>query len=167
MGKSLHTMYAFYIYSHQDAPERTMGQPFVKFHSLVSHSAAGSVKADTDLTEYQGVQLSILPYKDFWVLINPGKFCSTQDDAQKGLADRQDQLLVNKPAGSSYSDVNMYMHTVRFPKESNTHPKDVQVSVRATGVYILVFSNCGDFVQATVSGSVVVKNAYGFLPGNE
>jgi hypothetical protein len=36
-----------------------------------------------------------------------------------------------------------------------------------TGVYILVWSNCGDFNDATVTGSVVVKNAYGFLPGNE
>merc|ERR1719284_1495587 len=44
---------------------------------------------------------------------------------------------------------------------------DEKKNVRRTGVYILIFSNCGDFNDAYVSGTVIVKNAYGFLPGNE
>merc|ERR1719335_1143934 len=41
------------------------------------------------------------------------------------------------------------------------------MSIRRTGVYILVFSNCGDFADASVTSDIVVKNSYGFLPGNE
>ncbi|CAE7569575.1 tmem87a [Symbiodinium microadriaticum] len=44
---------------------------------------------------------------------------------------------------------------------------DLPLRVNSTGVYILVFSNCGDFYHGEVSGSVIAKNSYGFLPGNE
>lgn len=165
-GKSLHTMYAFYVYSHADAPEKTLGQPFVKFHSLVAKSTS-QIRTDDDLKDYLGIQLSILPYRDFWNLIKPDKFCSSADDKAKGLAENPDQLLVNKPPGVNNSDVNLYSYTVRFPAHGDTHPSDLPVPVRSTGVYILVYSNCGNFSEAMVSGSVVVKNAYGFLPGNE
>lgn len=162
-AKSLHTMYAFYIYSHIDAPDRSLGSPFVKFHSLVAQSTSATETNDK-LETYSGVQLSILPYSDFWKLINPNRFCSLPDDVQAGYASAPDQLLVQ--AGPNPEAVGMYTHTVRFAKPGAI-PKDVQVPVRLTGVYILVFSNCGNFIDATVSGSVVVKNAYGFLPGNE
>jgi len=165
-AKSLHTMYAFYVYSHQEAPEKTLGSPFVKFHSLSAHSTSLS-KTDADMKDYMGIQLSILPYRDFWNLIKPDKFCSSPDDVPKGYADYPYQLLVDKPVGTNYSDVNLYSYTVRFPAAANLHPNDLPVQVRSTGVYILVYSNCGDFSEATISGSVVVKNAYGFLPGNE
>uniref|UniRef100_A0A7S0A837 GOST seven transmembrane domain-containing protein n=1 Tax=Pyrodinium bahamense TaxID=73915 RepID=A0A7S0A837_9DINO len=165
--KSLHTMYAFYVYSHQDAPDKSMGQPFVKFHSLASHPLPVAQKTQQELQAYQGVQLSILPYKDFWTLINPNKFCSTADDVKAGLAEGADQLWVQKPPRTAFSDVNMYVHTVHFASNTTKQSKDVQAIVRATGVYILVFSNCGDFADAAVSGSVIVKNSYGFLPGHE
>jgi len=101
-------------------------------------------------------------------LIDRRKFCSSTQDADAGLAPAQDQLLVQKPSGASYSDVNVYAHTVRFATPGRPQgDKDSQVVVRETGVYILVFSNCGDVQDATVEGSVLVKNAYGFLPGNE
>uniref|UniRef100_A0A7S1RZR3 GOST seven transmembrane domain-containing protein n=1 Tax=Alexandrium catenella TaxID=2925 RepID=A0A7S1RZR3_ALECA len=165
--KSLHTMYAFYVYSHQDSPDRSMGQPFVKFHSLASHSLPSATRSEKDLQSYEAVQLSMLPYRDFWKLIDPNKFCSTPNDVKAGWAEKVDQLLVRKQAGASYSDVNMYVHTIHFAGDSATQSKDVQVPVRATGVYILVYSNCGDFSDAAVTGSVIVKNSYGFLPGNE
>mmetsp|Transcript_95550 Transcript_95550/g.270523 ORF Transcript_95550/g.270523 Transcript_95550/m.270523 type:complete len:523 (+) Transcript_95550:59-1627(+) len=152
--KSLQTMYAYYVYSHQDAPEKTLGQPFVKFHSLVSLPT--STKEDPALQSYKGVQLSILPFKDFWTLINPDRFCTPEG-----------QLLVQTRAGESFDDMNMYVHTVQFGTSGSQRTKDVQLPVRATGVYILVFSNCGGLSGAVVSGSVIVKNSYGFLPGNE
>jgi len=163
--RSLYTMYAYYVYAHQEAPDNHLGQPFVKFHSLVSHSTGG--KTDDELQDYKGVQLSILRYRDFWNLINPSKFCSTKEDVMNNLAATKDQLMVQKPEGTSLEELNVYSHTVRFPATGNTHPTDKQIPVRATGVYILVFSNCGDFKDASVSGSVIVKNSYGFLPGNE
>mmetsp|Transcript_85413 Transcript_85413/g.198575 ORF Transcript_85413/g.198575 Transcript_85413/m.198575 type:complete len:529 (+) Transcript_85413:64-1650(+) len=155
---SLHTLYAFYVYSHQDAPERSREQPFVKFANLTLFPLLLGQTADSDLAGYQGVQLSILPYKDFWALIKPDHFCSTAEDVNSKEAKKQDQLLVH---AEESNDVNMYIHTVRVQS------KDETVIIRATGVYILVFSNCGEVGDAAVDGSVVVRNTYGFLPGNE
>jgi len=165
-NRSLETLYAFYVYSHDEAPETPLGAPFVKFHGLVSHSTAPSV-ADSQLRDYKGVQLSIVRYKDFWQRIDPLKFCSTLEDVKGGRSDTKDQLLVNKPDGGTYSDADVYAHTVRFPNGTSGQTKDTQFEIKKTGVYVLVFSNCGTVTQAVISGSVIVKNSYGFLPGNE
>lgn len=157
---SLHTLYAFYVYSHQDAPERTLGQPFVQFHNLMftATNPADAEKAKN----YGGVQLSILPYRSFWTLIQPDKFCSTAEDVRAGVAKEEGKLLAHKSPGQSDESVNLYSHTVNFGSST-----DDQVPVHSTGVYILVFSNCGEFKDGEVSGSVIAKNSYGFLPGNE
>mmetsp|Transcript_32360 Transcript_32360/g.68962 ORF Transcript_32360/g.68962 Transcript_32360/m.68962 type:complete len:522 (+) Transcript_32360:73-1638(+) len=165
-NRSLHTLYAFYVYSMEEAPERSQGAPFVKFSDLAVHSTSLTVK-DTDLQAYKGVQLSIMRYKEFWNLINPRKFCSTQDDVVNGFSQEKDQLLVQKPIEMRNRDVDVYISTLRFPNSTGAVSKDVRRTVRTTGVYILVFSNCGDFFEAKVTGTVIVKNAYGFLPGNE
>ncbi|CAE7033721.1 tmem87a [Symbiodinium natans] len=158
--RSLHTLYAFYVFSHQDAPERTLGQPMMRFHNLMFTATSG---ADAEKARgYAGVQLSILPYRSFWKLIQPDKFCSNMEDVQAGRAKEANKLLTQKPIGSSDDDVNLYSHTINF--ETAT---DLPLRVNSTGVYILVFSNCGDFKDGEVSGSVIAKNSYGFLPGNE
>ncbi|CAK9042888.1 Transmembrane protein 87A [Durusdinium trenchii] len=159
-ARSLHTLYAFYVYSHQDAPERTLGQPFVQFHNLMftANNPADSEKAKN----YGGIQLSILPYRSFWTLIQPDKFCSSREDVAQGIAKEDGKLLAHKAPGESDESVNLYSHTVTYGSSS-----DHQVPVHSTGVYILVFSNCGEFKDGEVSGSVIAKNSYGFLPGNE
>jgi len=163
-NRSLHTLYAFYIFSHEEAPERPLGQPFVKFHDLIAKPGALALPANMVLQDYKGIQLSIMKYTDFWNLINPKKFCCTWEDEQNGKCEKKDQLLVQKPPGAKYQDVDVYSAAVGF---GSAPLRDTKMSVRRTGVYILVFSNCGDFSDATVGGSIVVKNAYGFLPGNE
>lgn len=75
--------------------------------------------------------------------------------------------MLKKQPGNSDSDVDIYIKTVPFPDRAEFHPPDVKMTVRESGVYILMFSNCGDYRDAAVSGSIVVKNPYGFLPGNE
>eukprot|EP00913_Durusdinium_trenchii_P020590 g19339.t1 len=174
-ARSLHTLYAFYVYSHQDAPERTgwsgwcgwtLGQPFVQFHNLMftANNPADSEKAKN----YGGIQLSILPYRSFWTLIQPDKFCSSREDVAQGIAKEDGKLLAHKAPGESDESVNLYSHTVTYGSSS-----DHQVPVHSTGVYILGlrfdprFSNCGEFKDGEVSGSVIAKNSYGFLPGNE
>jgi len=163
-NRSLHTLYAFYIFSHEEAPER-LDQPFVKFDNLVAKPGAAALPADMNLADYKGIQLSIMKYTDFWTLINPKKFCCTWEDEMSGKCEKKNQLLVQKPPGTKYQDVDVYSIAVGFGGKDDL--KDVKMIVRRTGVYILVFSNCGDYADATVSGKVVVKNAYGFLPGNE
>lgn len=165
-NRSLHTLYAFYVYSQEEAPAGSENKPFVKFSHFVASSKAPA-RSDKSLESYIGVQLSIMRYSDFWNLIDPRKFCSTWDDIPQHRAENPGTLLLQKPTGMSPEDAHVYIHTIRFPNTSNPHPKDIRRDVSKTGVYILVFSNCGDFSDAVVSGTVVVKNAYGFLPGNE
>ncbi|CAJ1361112.1 unnamed protein product [Effrenium voratum] len=158
--RTLRTLYAFYVYSHQDAPERNVGQPFVQFHNLMFTT---SDPADAEKAKnYGGIQLSILPYRSFWKLILPDKFCSSSEDVNSGVASEADKLLVQKAKGVADEDVNLYSHTVNFATST-----DHQVPILSTGVYILVFSNCGELKGGEVSGSIIARNAYGFLPGNE
>eukprot|EP00747_Dinoflagellata_sp_TGD_P182066 gnl/TRDRNA2_/TRDRNA2_36136_c0_seq1.p1 gnl/TRDRNA2_/TRDRNA2_36136_c0~~gnl/TRDRNA2_/TRDRNA2_36136_c0_seq1.p1 ORF type:complete len:541 (+),score=100.04 gnl/TRDRNA2_/TRDRNA2_36136_c0_seq1:128-1750(+) len=165
-NRSLHMLYTYYIYSHEDAPETPLGSAFVKFHGLVSHSSDPK-KTDDMVQGYYGIQLSLMKYEDFFKLINPQEFCCSQEDIVEQRCEKQDQLLVNKLPRESYNDVDVYVHTIKFLNSTTTHAKDSQMRLRKTGVYILMFSNCGNLDDAVVSGSVVVKNPYGFLPGNE
>jgi len=160
-NRTLHTLYAFYVFSEQEAPDKSLGKPFVEFNGLACHSTSAS-RPDATLGSYQSVQLSILRYRDFWNVINPKQICTTWGDVVQNKATAKDMLRVQRQINQQ----DIYMHTVRFPNAS--HPKHYEKrTVEKTGVYILIFSNCGDFDDATVSGNVVVKNAYGFLPGNE
>lgn len=165
-NRSLHTLYAYYVYSMDEAPDRSQGRPFVKFSKLEAHTTSSSV-SNADMKDYKSIQLSIMRYQDFWELINPQKFCSTAADVESGLSRGTDQLLVQRASDQSMADVNVYSHVVRFPSDGNERTPDVRKDVGRSGVYVLVFSNCGQFQDAVVSGTVIVKNPYGFLPGNE
>jgi len=165
VNRTLHTLYAFYVYSLAESPDTAIGPPFVKFSDL---RATPTISDGVDHSSYQGVQVSIMRFRDFWTLINPNKFCSTESDVQMGTADAVDTLLVQKHASKTFADVDVYLHTIRFPSLTESKTGDtMRKNISSTGVYILVFSNCGKFVDATVAGNVIVKNAYGFLPGIE
>lgn len=160
-NRSLHTLYAFYVYSHEEAPERPLGQPLVRYENLIV--TPSSTPPGIDLSTYKGVQLSILKYSEFWNLIDREKFCCTQADKEAGKCEHRDQLLVQKKVGQSYEDAHVYTATVPI----STKGEKQESKIRVTGVYILVFSNCGEFADGTVNGQVTVRNSYGFLPGNE
>lgn len=83
---------------------------------------------------------------------------------ESGLCKEKDQLLLKKPAHADGSEFDVHSAVVGF---GSSPLKDVTKIVRMTGVYILVFSNCGEFLDGTITGTIIVKNAYGFLPGNE
>jgi hypothetical protein len=159
LNRSLHTLYAFYVFSHEEAPERPLGQPFVKFSELVITPRSTAA----EVANYKGAQVSIMKYSQFWNLISPQRFCCTIVDKEQGACDEVDQLLVNKPKGASYEDVHVYSSPIAVSKAL----PEKKISVRETGVYILVFSNCGDFSNGVVDGEVIVRNSYGYLPGNE
>jgi hypothetical protein len=163
----MHMLYTYYIYSSEDAPDRPFGAPYVKYHGLVSHALASSGRSDVELKDYVGIQLSLVKYEDFWTLVDPHHFCCGQAEVQAGLCALEDQLLVKKAPNTRYRDAAVYTHTVRFPNSSSFTSEDKKLRVRETGVYILMLSNCGTQNGAVIYGSAVVKNAYGFLPGNE
>lgn len=171
-NKSLHTLYAYYVYTHTDpeVPSPAAGSAFVKFSGFVSHSTS-SVRPDRDLTTYQGLQLSLVKYESFWKLINPTKFCCNAEDVKFKLCKAENQLLIQRPKPSKEGDKKgaeeFFSHTASFHASADHAHVDQQFQISETGAYILVFSNCGGFDRAVVSGSIVVKNPYGFLPGNE
>lgn len=147
-NRSLHMLYAYFVYSSKEAPGRHLGEPFVEFTNLRIEPATT-----------QGVQLSIMKYSHFWDLVDPKHFCATQEDVSGGIADHVDRFFVKKPVGQKNQDVDMYV-TMLPPKG-----KRLQKNISASGVYLLVITNCGNSNGAVVSGTITVKNAYGFLPG--
>jgi len=168
-NKSLHTLYAYYIFAHTDpaAPAPASGSAFVKFSGFNSHASLPPGK-NKDPTHYEGIQLSLVKYDSFWKLINPTKFCCTEEDVKAKVCKAKDKLLVTRPAkgDKDAGEQEYFSHTAMFPMlPESSH--DQQFQITTTGAYILVFSNCGNFARAVVSGSIVVKNPYGFLPGNE
>lgn len=46
-------------------------------------------------------------------------------------------------------------------------PENLTKDITQSGVYLLVFSNCGQKDSIKISGDVVVRNPYGYLPGND
>jgi len=162
-NRSLKMLYTFYVYAKKDAPENAQDDPVVTFSGLVSHSTQPTVDA-ADLQAYRGIQLSLMRYSDFWYLIDPRKFCCDATDVAEQRCKEVNELLVKKVTGQRYRDVFVYAHTVPFNVD---YPQDKQRKIRESGVYILVYSNCGLRDNAAVSGSIVVKNPYGFLPGSE
>jgi len=160
-NKSLHVLQLFYVFSMKEAPDagRSFLPATVKFRGLESHSTLPSVK-DADMGNYQGIQVSVMPFpSDLSEIINPTQFCSTADDVMSKSASAADQLIV-MPSGRNAT----HSYTVKFGPKSTEEAED---ELQQGGVFMLVFSNCGGFENATVSGSVVVRNSYGLLPGSE
>jgi hypothetical protein len=164
-NRSLHTLYAFYVFSHEEAPERPFGQPIVKFHEIAG-TPGSTMPTVGKVEDYIGVQISIMKYADFWKRINPKRFCCNVDDVAKGLCEQPSELMVTKDKGATYRDVDVYIKTARF-NSPIVAPADEKESIRRTGVYILIVSNCGDYSDANVGGQIIVRNSYGYLPGNE
>lgn len=165
-NRSLNALYVFFVYSQEEAPDQSAGKPFVKFSGLESHSTNPSVP-DASLSQYKGVQLTVMRYSDFWKIVDPKRFCSTYSDVASGRSKDPDTLLLNPPSGEKVEDMAVYTTSALFPSADRAPQHDISKVVEKTGVYILILSNCGLNEQATVSGTVVVKNAYGFLPGDE
>merc|ERR1712194_589288 len=113
---------------------------------------------------YKGFQVSLLLYRDFWKLIDPHKFCSTPLDVTKGRATADQTLMLAKDAPPT-SAAHVKTYKVRFG--TNDLLTSGQNIINASGVYVLVISNCGQFAAASLEGEVVVRNAYGYLPGLE
>jgi len=192
-NRSLQTVYAFYIYTAEDAPWASSEHSYVKFDGLTAHLATNSTAP-----EYRGLQVFLLKYSEFWNLIDPENFCCSFQDARDGVCETANQLLLTLPkklpeestgvsavthqevdqflSGSKtvvrrlsahLQDSDVFLKTIPVLDKSQYMNKATKMHVQHSGVYIMVLSNCGDVEHGTVSGSVIVRNPYGFLPGNE
>lgn len=160
-ARSLVTRYAFYVYSYQDAPQRTFGQTSVGFSGLQASPAVASDYASHNLEVYEGLQVSIIPYDVFWNLKDQTRFCSTAVDVDQGKA-RNENLLLDLSKGDLGHD--WYSYSVPWTKANEVATASI---LHQTSVYVLVVSNCGNYSAGTISGSIIVKHSHGYLPGNE
>jgi hypothetical protein len=164
-SKVLQALYRFYVYTGKDVPDDLSGQPYVEFNGL-------SVKVPDDVQipeNYNGFQVSIMPYQDFWTLIDPKKFCATAEDVRIGRAKNVDTLMVQSGTEKDLSKLGVYMHTVPAFKASSSSVNipSARFNLNRTDVYALVVSNCGEFEKATMAGEVTVMNVFGYLPGDQ
>lgn len=165
-NKSLQFIRMFYVYAKDESRGDNSAEAFVSFEGIRPYSSV-SAHSDKSLKEYRGLQLGLVKHDKLWGLINPDRFCCTYDDIAQNLCRNKDQLMVTKTPGFSDDDLGIYMHDVYFPDNDLYTPKERKVNIKETGVYILWLSNCGNIHGAVLSGNLIVKNSYGFLPGNE
>mmetsp|Transcript_67551 Transcript_67551/g.162172 ORF Transcript_67551/g.162172 Transcript_67551/m.162172 type:complete len:540 (-) Transcript_67551:63-1682(-) len=171
--RTMHFLYTFYIYGREDAPERNDDgtAPYVQFMK-VKLSSTNPERSDASMETYDSVQLSLLKYKHFFDLVDREHFCCLEEDVGTNCA-KADELYVKKDKSASYSSVGVYNFTVPFGnarRNKKPNPKERITpagSEPVTGIYVLTLSNCGDMSDAVLSGDVIVKNAYGYLAGNE
>jgi len=69
--------------------------------------------------------------------------------------------------GQSAEQEGVFPFTVRYPDDSGKRPGDVRMPIHQTGLYTFILTNCGASSDGVITGSVVVKNPFGFLPGAE
>jgi len=161
---SLRTLTAFFFYSREAAPDKKFGQPFIEFHGLSAKLGNLPVPPGINVTEYAGIQLSIIRYDDFWKDIDPKDFCCQPIDVQSGDCEKEDQILVKKPAGETNAEMGFYPVSIGF---TDAPDKPQKMVVRRTGVYLLVYSNCGRLTDASVTATITAKNSFGYLPGTD
>mmetsp|Transcript_79479 Transcript_79479/g.204568 ORF Transcript_79479/g.204568 Transcript_79479/m.204568 type:complete len:545 (-) Transcript_79479:66-1700(-) len=173
-GRTLVAKYMFYVYAHKDAPDRSKGHPYVQFSdfSLESVGDGEDEEHNVGASAASSVQVSLIPWEDFWTLIDKDRFCSTPDDVMLKDADTPNSLLLRNVSPGNYSSKDVHVHTVAegeaAPASSKKNLKTQgREALKRTGVYLLVITNCGESAEVTISGKVLVRNSFGFLPGNE
>jgi len=140
---SLHGLAAFTVYAPPDGPltPQAGDGPFVEFKGLQAHSTDPN-KADGDLANYASLQLSMVSKVDFDNHISKGPVCIGDQLSTEGTL--------------------MQTFTVGFTNSQFLHN-----SINATGVYLLIMSNCGNVSLGEVSGQVAVRNPFGYMSGTE
>lgn len=153
---SLQAWYAFYVFSVEDSPEKDREnparKPFFTTKDLVLTAGEGGKKT------LQGIELTLVRYEDDLDLYDLTSFCCSQELYDAGLC---------------YGAEVHRLRPARPPRPGELVKAQLfgsmpQVPINTTGIYALVMSNCGEFTHAgtaTLSGKVIVKHTYGFLPG--
>jgi len=171
LNRTMHFLNTFYIFGREEAPNKDVDTtaPFVRFSQVVLHSTTNA-KRDEDMLDYDGVQLALLKFNDFFQLVNKSYFCCLPKDVGKNC-EREGELFIKaKQARQTYNDIGIYNFTVPFGearRKMNIQYIRPANNEPVTGIYVLAVTNCGDFQDATLDGTIVVKHPYGYLPGNE
>merc|ERR1719171_1145400 len=139
---TLSTLYFFYIYNHADAPD-ARNEAFVRFSDLAFVSTSPR-RTEKWVQEYISLQLSVVKWEHFWDVINPKDFCCTEKDVETQRCDTVNRIRFRRTAKREgvADDVDVYDYAIK-PKNLPTDiTRDSKRVIRATGVYVLLISNC-------------------------
>jgi len=164
-SKSLIMKTVFFVISQNDISGNESKVSF----SVRAKSTSES-RSDFTLREYGGIQLHVMRYADFDRFVNAEKMCSTADDVSKQDAEKEDQFLIARSksqAGKSLDELQVFSYQVQFNGDKHYGQILLEKTITKTGAYVLVLSNCGTYDKALLTGSVSIKNPYGYLPGEE
>mmetsp|Transcript_1969 Transcript_1969/g.4895 ORF Transcript_1969/g.4895 Transcript_1969/m.4895 type:complete len:503 (+) Transcript_1969:90-1598(+) len=143
---SLHVKHLFYAWAKEKSETNVAQWPVLSGADVHISDASGA-----ELTQaYKSVQLSMVPWGDFHKLIDASVICGGKPET--GF------LSLQKYPSKAW------VISMTVPARKNT---SITKKIFKTSVYALVLSNCGTQSDLKISGSISVKNPYGFLPGNE
>mmetsp|Transcript_79646 Transcript_79646/g.258129 ORF Transcript_79646/g.258129 Transcript_79646/m.258129 type:complete len:484 (-) Transcript_79646:269-1720(-) len=148
---TLQTHYYFFITSSSDASagggEGRLGGATVNFKDLrvTPKDNEPSAPLASKLAGYSSVQVSLIPLNKFWNIIDSDQFCDGNKLHFKG-GEKHDEVV-----------------TFNVGADAASHTADLKLS----GPYALTITNCGDLTGLAITGSVEVKNPWGFLPATE
>jgi len=149
---TLQTHYHFFTTSTADDAKAGSGQgrlggATVNFKDLRVTPKNNEPRAPSasKLVGYSSVQVSLIPLDKFWNIIDAEQFC--------------DHNKLHFKGGDTHDDVV----TFNVGADAASHTADLKFS----GPYALTITNCGDLTGLAITGSVEVKNPWGFLPAIE
>jgi hypothetical protein len=112
------------------------------------------------------MQLVMVRYESFLSLFDFERFCCDEDlIAQQKCTEPNMLAMKRKPLSDEFSEIAAVDHLAKLRVQKG------DATLNTTGLYLLLLSNCGsDDVAASgghgsITGEVVVRNPYGFLPG--
>jgi len=163
-ARSLKIINTFNAYSERDSPDKSLGSPFIRFQDFAAYP---NDSQNLHLEDYRGLQVTVLPFKDLWKLIDSNWFCANVTDVYLGKA--RDTLILREVADLNMTNLHLSVHNIHFKAATTgaSPTTDFQIPILQTGTYSILLSNCGSFTAAKVSGSIIVRHSYGYLPGNE
>jgi len=143
---SLHAKYLFYAWAKEKSESHLAEFPVLSAADLRVSDASGAEANEA----YSSIQVSTLPWEDFHKLIDATAFC--------GGGDPEGYITLQKYPSKAW------VNNITVPTGKVT---SMTKKIFKTGVYALVLSNCGSKADLKITGTIGVKNPYGFLPGNE
>jgi len=146
----LRTYYTFFVYSAQDAPDRSLGAATVTARvALMADLDAPSPAPTSQILAYRSLQVALLPESDFWGLVDPRQFCGYDAQSTPRLTLR-------------HENTGVFVHSVLADVEGS-----LEATLNETGAYVLALCNCGNLTGLKVGGSIKVRNPHGHLSGTD
>lgn len=136
---SLLGYHMFRMYAPEDSPGPYKGMPGLALEDIRVHWTQKPGQ-----WPYEGLEVALIPFDKFWSLVHADRLCA-------------EQRLLLAPNGSSMKDLGVAV----APLEDRSK---LDMTVKRSGTWILVLSNCGNSSGAEVSGRISLSHPYGLLP---